>query len=208
MEAVPALDDLSDRQTEILSFISRHCRDTGYPPTVREIGLAVGLASPSTVHAHLAKLEAAGHIRRDPTKPRAMEVCGGRADRHKPARARTRVEALPLVGSVAAGGPMLAEEHVEDWVTSPFEGDFVLTVRGDSMTGAGILDGDMVVVRRRPTADEGQIVVAQIEDEATVKRLRWLDGRVCLMPENEAYEPIVPEQVHIHGVVVGVLRRL
>jgi repressor LexA len=202
------VDELSDRQSQILAFISRHCRDTGYPPTVREIGLAVGLASPSTVHAHLAKLEAAGHIRRDPTKPRAMEVRGEGQARQDAAPPRTRVEALPLVGSVAAGAPVLAEEHVEDWVTSPFEGDFVLTVRGDSMTGAGILDGDMVVVRRRQTADEGEIVVAQIEDEATVKRLRRMDGKICLMPENDAYEPIVPEQVHLHGVVVGVMRRL
>ena len=167
------MDELSERQAAILEFISRHCRDTGYPPTVREIGFAVGLASPSTVHAHLAKLESGGHIKRDPTKPRAMFV-----------------------------------QDVEDWVSTPFEGDFVLRVTGDSMINAGILDGDLVVVRRASTADDGEIVVAQIEDEATVKRLRRVGGRVELLPENDAYSPIVAEEVTLCGVVVGVLRAL
>ena len=201
-------DDLTERQTAILSFISRHCRDSGYPPTVREIGLAVGLASPSTVHAHLAKLESAGHIKRDPTKPRAMLVrvpdTGERA-----APAAPSVAALPLIGSVAAGAPTLAEQDVEDWVTSPFEGDFVLRVKGDSMIDAGILEGDLVVVRSASTASDGEIVVAQIGEEATVKRLKRVDGRVHLMPENAAYEPIVPdEEVTLAGVVVGVLRKI
>ncbi len=201
------MEDLSDRQAAILEFISRHCRDTGYPPTVREIGLGVGLASPSTVHAHLAKLEAGGHIKRDPTKPRAMFV--RREEAPAPAAAgRPPVEALPLVGSVAAGAPRLAEQDVEDWVSTPFEGDFVLRVTGDSMVGAGILDGDMVVVRRAQTADDGEIVVAQIEDEATVKRLRRSGGRVELLPENDAYEPIVADEVTLCGVVVGVLRKV
>ena len=200
-------DDLTERQTAILSFISRHCRDTGYPPTVREIGLAVGLASPSTVHAHLAKLEAAGHIKRDPTKPRAMLVRA--PDAEAAAHARPSVAALPLIGSVAAGAPALAEQDVEDWVTSPFEGDFVLRVKGDSMIEAGILEGDLVVVKATPTARDGEIVVAQIGEEATVKRLRRVDGRVHLMPENAAYEPIVPdEEVTLAGVVVGVLRKI
>jgi repressor LexA len=200
------MDELSDRQAAILEFISRHCRDTGYPPTVREIGLGVGLASPSTVHAHLAKLEAGGHIRRDPTKPRAMFV---RREEAEPAvAARPSAEALPLVGSVAAGAPRLAEQDVEDWVPTPFEGDFVLRVTGDSMIGAGILDGDMVVVRRAQTADDGEIVVAQIEDEATVKRLRRSGGRVELLPENGAYAPIVADEVTLCGVVVGVLRKV
>lgn len=201
------MDDLTERQTAILTFISRHCRDSGYPPTVREIGLAVGLASPSTVHAHLAKLEAGGHIRRDPTKPRAMFVCRDMAV-EAPAPTPPAVAALPLIGSVAAGVPKLAEQDVEDWVTSPFEGDFMLRVTGDSMINAGILDGDLVVVARRPTADDGEIVVAQIEDEATVKRLRRVDGRVHLMPENDAYAPIIPDEVTLVGVVVGVLRKL
>ena len=201
------MDELTDRQTAILQFISRHCRDSGYPPTVREIGFGVGLASPSTVHAHLAKLEAAGHIHRDPTKPRAMYVCrDAELEASRPRRAP--VEALPLVGSVAAGAPRLAEQDVEDWVAAPFEGDFVLRVTGESMIGAGILDGDLVVVKRQPTARDGEIVVAQIEDEATVKRLRRADGRIHLMPENDAFEPIVVDEVLILGVVVGVMRKL
>ena len=201
------MDELSERQAAILEFISRHCRDTGYPPTVREIGFAVGLASPSTVHAHLAKLESGGHIKRDPTKPRAMFV---RRDAEEAAALEPRppVEALPLIGSVAAGAPRLAEQDVEDWVSTPFEGDFVLRVTGDSMINAGILDGDLVVVRRASTADDGEIVVAQIEDEATVKRLRRVGGRVELLPENDAYSPIVAEEVTLCGVVVGVLRAL
>jgi repressor LexA len=203
------MDELSERQTAILTFISRHCRESGYPPTVREIGLAVGLASPSTVHAHLAKLESAGHIRRDPTKPRAMFVCRDAApESPHAAPVPPAVAALPLVGAVAAGVPRLAEQDVEDWITSPFEGDFVLRVTGDSMMNAGILDGDLVVVAQRPTADDGEIVVAQIEDEATVKRLRRVDGRVHLMPENDAFSPIVPDEVTLLGVVVGVLRKL
>jgi repressor LexA len=200
------MDELSERQAAILEFISRHCRDTGYPPTVREIGLGVGLASPSTVHAHLAKLEAGGHIKRDPSKPRAMFV---RREADEPAPAiGPRVEALPLVGSVAAGAPRLAEQDVEDWVSTPFAGDFLLRVTGDSMVGAGILDGDMVVVRRAQTAEDGEIVVAQIEDEATVKRLRRAEGRVELVPENDAYAPIVADEVALCGVVVGVMRAL
>jgi repressor LexA len=202
------MDELTERQTAILGFISRHCRDNGYPPTVREIGMGVGLASPSTVHAHLAKLESAGHIRRDPTKPRAMFVCHDAEAVPEPAADAPRPAALPLVGSVAAGVPRLADELVEDWVTTPFEGDFVLRVTGESMRNAGILDGDLVVVRRAETARDGEIVVAMIEDEATVKRLRRVDGRVHLMPENEAFEPIVPDEVTLAGVVVGVLRKL
>lgn len=202
------MDDLTERQSAIMSFIARHCRETGYPPTVREIGMAVGLASPSTVHAHLAKLEAAGRIRRDPTKPRAMLVCTV-DEALSAAPPRPSAEALPLVGSVAAGAPTLAEENVEDWVASPFPGDFVLRVKGDSMIDAGILEGDLVVVRSAQTARDGEIVVAQIGDEATVKRLAHVDGRVHLMPENPAYEPIVPdEEVTLAGVVVGVLRKV
>lgn len=203
------MDELSERQSAILAFISKHCRTSGYPPTVREIGLGVGLASPSTVHAHLAKLEAAGHIRRDPTKPRAMYVCADQAAAAAAEAPRGRDAAtLPLVGAVAAGAPILAEQDVEDWIPSPFPGDFMLRVSGDSMIDAGILDGDLVVVRSAPTARDGEIVVAQIEDEATVKRLAHVDGRVHLMPENAAYEPIVPDEVTIAGVVVGVLRKL
>jgi repressor LexA len=202
------MDELTERQTAILTFISRHCRESGYPPTVREIGMAVGLASPSTVHAHLAKLEAGGHIRRDPTKPRAMFVCRDAVLDAPATPAPPSVAALPLVGSVAAGVPRLAEQDVEDWITSPFEGDFVLRVTGDSMMNAGILDGDLVVVAQRPTANDGEIVVAQIEDEATVKRLKRVDGRVHLVPENDAFSVIIPDEVTLLGVVVGVLRKL
>ena len=199
--------ELSDRQQAILAFISRHCASNGYPPTVREIGMAVGLASPSTVHAHLAKLEAAGAIKRDPTKPRAMFVCSNGADCDEVLE-RVPDGSLPLVGAVAAGLPRLAEEDVEDWVRVPFEGDFLLRVTGDSMMEAGILDGDLVAVRRQQTAVDGEVVVAQLEDEATVKRLFRRDGRVVLQPENAAYEPIVADDVQILGRVVGVLRRL
>ena len=200
------MGDLSERQQAILAFIENHCVRNGYPPTVREIGLAVGLASPSTVHAHLAKLEAAGCIRRDPTKPRAMLVSERRVpEAGDPVR---RAAALPLVGSVAAGAPILAEEHVEEWVDAPFPGDFVLRVRGDSMIDDGILDGDMVVVRRQETARDGEIVVARIEDEATVKRIYREDGRIRLQPANDAYAPIVVEEAHVLGRVVGVMRAL
>jgi repressor LexA len=195
------MGDLSDRQTEILTFISKHCSVHGYPPTVREIGLAVGLTSPSTVHAHLAKLEAAGHIRRDPTKPRAMLL----SDRRE---ARETRRGLPLVGAVAAGVPTLAEEQVEDWVETPFEGDFVLRVKGESMMNASILDGDLVVVKQQDTARNGEIVVALIDDEATVKRFFREDGHVRLQPENDAFEPIISTEVQVLGRVVGVLRKL
>ncbi|MEQ9093039.1 MAG: transcriptional repressor LexA, partial [Miltoncostaeaceae bacterium] len=182
------MDDLTERQAAILAFIADHCRRSGYPPTVREIGLAVGLASPSTVHAHLAKLESGGHIRRDPSKPRAMDVCTvhdaaasaideAAAVPVSQHRDVADAERLPLLGQVAAGMPRLAEEHVEDRVVSPFPGDFMLTVVGDSMVDAGIFDGDLVVVRQAPTARDGQIVVARIDDEATVKTLRRRDGR-------------------------------
>lgn len=196
------MGELSQRQQAILDFISSHCERSGYPPTVREIGLAVGLASPSTVHAHLAKLEAEGHIKRDPTKPRAMDVAS-RRHVDEPVR---RAAALPLVGSVAAGSPILAEEHVEEWVETPFPGDFVLRVRGDSMIDDGILDGDMVVVRKQETARDGEIVVARIEDEATVKRIFREAGQIRLQPANDAYEPIVVDEAHVLGKVVGVMR--
>jgi len=193
---------LSGRQAEILEFIAQHTRERGYPPTVREIGRAVGLASPSTVHAHLAKLADAGLIRRDATKPRAMLVNGPRdAERARP-------RGLPLVGAVAAGMPRLAEEHVEDWVETPFTADFLLRITGDSMRDAGILDGDLVAVTRTSTASGGEIVIALVEDEATCKRLRFREGRVVLQPENPDYPEIVPDEVTLLGRVVGVLRTL
>ncbi len=198
------MGDLSDRQSEILAFISKHCAVSGYPPTVREIGLAVGLTSPSTVHAHLAKLEAGGHIRRDPTKPRAMLL----SDRREEKAAREAPRGLPLLGAVAAGVPTLADEQIEDYIETPFAGDFVLRVKGDSMMNASILDGDLVVVKQQETAKNGEIVVARIEDEATVKRFFREKGHVRLQPENDAFAPIISDDVYVLGKVVGVLRKL
>ncbi len=206
------MDDLTERQTAILQFISRHCRDSGYPPTVREIGEAVGLASPSTVHAHLANLERAGLLKRDPTKPRAIEL--HREPKPEPV---ADVHRLPLVGEVAAGGPLLAEDNVEEYLAVPeplSKGgeEFLLRVKGDSMINAGILDGDIAVVERAQDARDGDIVVAlagedETADEATLKRLfRDADGRVRLQPENDALEPMYPPYVQVLGKVVGVFR--
>ena len=207
--------ELSSRQHEILEFVNRHVDAHGYPPTVREIGQAVGLTSPSTVHAHLARLESAGLSRRDRTKPRALEVMdGGRRDRGATAVAEERrANVLPLVGDVAAGTGLVADEQIEDMVTVPdqlcSDADFLLTVKGDSMVDAGILDGDFVVVRRQQDARNGEIVVALMGDEdATVKRFFREKGRVRLQPENSSMEPMYPDQVQVLGVVRAVLRRL
>ncbi len=194
------------RQAEILAFIEDHVARHGYPPTVREIGTGVGLASPSTVHRHLEKLEAGGHLTRDPSKPRAMLVGikGGKA----PQPAASSEFMLPLVGAVAAGAPILADEHVEDHVAAPFAADYLLRVKGDSMINAGILDGDLVAVKKQDTARDGQIVVALLGDEATVKRVYREPGGVRLEAENEAYEPIVGTDIAVIGRVVGVMRDL
>jgi repressor LexA len=205
--------ELTGRQREIWSFIVDYVDRHGYPPTVREIGEAVGLASPSTVHAHLANLERAGLLRRDPTKPRALELLG----RERPASegAVAELPRLPLLGQIAAGGPLLAEENVEDEIAVPetLRGDFLLRVKGDSMIEAGILDGDIVVVRRADDARDGEIVVAlagddETADEATVKTFYREDGRIRLQPENGALEPIYARHVQILGRVVGVFREL
>jgi repressor LexA len=202
---------LTGRQQEILDFLVDYVDQHGYPPTVREIGEAVGLASPSTVHAHLANLERAGLLKRDPTKPRAVELVG-RERREAPAAA---VEKLPLVGQIAAGGPLLAEENIEDQLAVPetLRGDFLLRVKGDSMVNAGILDGDIVVVQRAQDARNGEIVVAlagedESADEATVKRFFRENGRIRLQPENDALEPIYAPHVQILGRVTGVFRQL
>jgi len=207
---------LTTRQQEIWQFLAQYVDAHGYPPTVREIGDAVGLASPSTVHAHLANLERAGLVRRDPTKPRAIELVGRHRD-EVPARAAT-TPTLPLVGRIAAGGPLLAEEAVEDEIAVPEplgrDADFLLRVKGDSMIEAGILDGDIVVVRKQNDARTGEIVVALVGDdesgdEATVKTFyRESDGRVRLQPENSALEPLYPPHVRILGKVTGVFRSL
>jgi repressor LexA len=208
--------DLSSRQQEILAYVNTHVDEHGYPPTVREIGQAVGLTSPSTVHAHLEKLAKAGLIRRDATKPRALEVIeGGRSRRAAVVELAppSHSSVLPLVGEVAAGAPVVAEDRVEDYLTVPDQlapdADFVLTVKGDSMINAGILDGDLVVVRKQADARNGEIVVALVGDEdATVKRFFRDGGRVRLQPENDELEPTFPDQVQILGAVKAVLRRL
>jgi repressor LexA len=208
--------DLSSRQTEILAYVNTHVDEHGYPPTVREIGQAVGLTSPSTVHAHLEKLAKAGLIRRDATKPRALEVIeGGRSRRGAVVELAppSHSTVLPLVGEVAAGSPVVAEDRVEDYLTVPDQlapdADFVLTVKGDSMINAGILDGDLVVVRKQTDARNGEIVVALVgEEDATVKRFFREGGRVRLQPENDALEPMFPDEVQILGAVKAVLRRL
>jgi len=207
--------ELSGRQREILQFVRSHLEDCGYPPTVREIGQAIGLTSPSTVHAHLAKLERAGLIRRDPTKPRALEVIEGGRARGAVAMAggERRSALLPLVGEVAAGSPVIAEEQIDDYVAIPeqlcSDADFLLTVKGESMVNAGILPGDYLVVRRQRDARNGEIVVALVDDEeATVKRFYREGGRVRLQPENDLMQPTYPEQLTILGTVKAVLRRL
>ena len=199
--------DLTKRQKEIFDFIRRYAGKYGYPPTVRDIGKAVGLASSSTVHAHLANLEKLGLLRRDPSKPRAIELL---VDRAKKA---IRPAGLPLVGQVAAGQPILAEENIEEYLQVPDviggeDGDYVLRVRGDSMKDAGILEGDYVVVRPAEDADNGEIVVALIGEEATVKRFYRERDHVRLQPENEAMEPIRTTEAKLLGRVVGVFRKV
>lgn len=205
---------LTPRQREILEVIEQHQRDRGFPPSVREIGEAVGLTSPSTVHAHLATLEKLGFLRRDPTKPRAIEV---RFDATSGAPVERRpVRHVPLVGDVAAGTDVLAQQNIEETLPLPAdftgEGDlFMLRVRGDSMIEAGILDGDYVVVRQQPHAEPGNVVVAGIPGgEATLKTYGRKGRKVALTPANALMEPLLydPEEVQIFGKVVTVLRRL
>jgi repressor LexA len=206
---------LTKRQQEIWEFLAEYVDAHGYPPTVREIGEQVGLASPSTVHAHLANLERAGLIKRDPTKPRALELTG----REKPTAGEAgEMHSLPLLGQIAAGGPLFAEQNVDAYISVPEPlsrggEEFLLRVRGDSMIGAGILEGDYVVVRRQQDARNGDIVVALVgddesADEATGKRFFRDKGEIRLEPENEAYEPIRAAHVDILGKVIGVFRSL
>ena len=199
--------DLTKRQKEIFDFIRRYASKHGYPPTVREIGKAVGLGSPSTVHAHLANLEKIGLLKRDPTKPRAIEVLIEKAKR------TVGRGGLPIVGEVAAGEPILAEENIEEYLDVPAaiggeDGDFILRVKGDSMKDAGILAGDYVVVQSADDAKNGEIVVALVGEEATVKRFFRENGRVRLQPENKAYKPIRTADAKVIGEVVGVFRSL
>jgi repressor LexA len=198
---------MTKRQQEIFDFIKRYASKYGYPPTVREIGKAVGLASSSTVHAHLANLEKSGLLRRNPAKPRAIEVLLDKAKKV------VVPEGLPLVGQVAAGTPILAEENIEDYITVPGvaggdEGEYILRVAGESMRDAGILAGDYVVVRRQDTARDGDIVVAMVGEDATVKRFFKERDHIRLQPENPEMEPIRSADVRVIGKVVGVFRRI
>ncbi len=209
---------LTKRQRQILDLIRDRIATRGYPPTVREIGAAVGLASPSSVHAQISTLVKAGKLRRDPAKPRALVVVGApeappAPDRRAPDRETVR--SVPLLGTIAAGEPILADQHVEDTLTLPTRlvggGDlFLLEVEGESMTGAGIFPGDLVVVRRQPSVENGEIAAVLVgETEATVKRVRILgDGRVELQSENPEFPPLVPHRPRILGKVVTVLRSL
>jgi len=205
--------DLTKRQQEIFDFIRKYSAKYGYPPTVRDIGKAVGLASSSTVHAHLANLEKIGLLRRDPSKPRAIELLD-RAVGSAVESVRGIVRpGLPLLGSVAAGQPILAEENIEDYVSVPEvaggeEGEYLLRVRGDSMKNAGILEGDFVVVRPQDTARDGDVVVALLGEEATVKRFFHESDHIRLQPENDAMEPIRSKEVKVLGRVVGLLRSI
>jgi repressor LexA len=202
--------NLTKRQQEIFDFIKRYSAKHGYPPTVRDIGKAIGLTSSSTVHAHLANLEKVGLLKRDPSKPRAIELLVDRAKRAVGADG-----GLPLVGQVAAGEPLLAEENIEEYVEVPElaggdEGEYLLRINGDSMVNAGIHDGDHVTVRPQETARDGEIVVALVggDSEATVKRFFKEKDHVRLQPENDALEPIRSSEVAVIGKVVGVMRRV
>ncbi|HBI63958.1 MAG TPA: transcriptional repressor LexA [Clostridiales bacterium] len=191
---------ISDKQRQILSFIREYTASQGYPPSVREIGAAVGLRSPSSVHAHVKRLHELGYLEKDDRKTRAITLAGGTAGG----------DAVPILGRVAAGMPILAVEEAEGVLHTDLDGRpgpfFALRIRGDSMIEAGILDGDYIVVRSQNYAQDGQIVVAVIEDEATCKRLEQRDGHIWLMPENPAYSPIPGDNAYILGVVAKVVR--
>ncbi len=207
--------DLTKRQQEIFDFIKRYSADFGYPPTVRDIGKAVGLASSSTVHAHLANLEKLGLLRRDPSKPRAIEMLdrarGGVEQAVENVKSLVKPDGLPIVGHVAAGSPILAEENIEEYVPVPplaggDSGEYILRIRGESMKNAGMLEGDYVVVRPQEDATDGEIVVALVGEEATVKRFFRESDHVRLQPENETMEPIRSKDVRVLGRVVGLFR--
>ncbi|ETT81245.1 transcriptional repressor LexA [Viridibacillus sp. FSL R5-0477] len=202
---------VSKRQEDILSFIKEEVRTKGYPPSVREIGEAVGLASSSTVHGHLARLESKGLIRRDPTKPRAIEIL----DQQDSTIAKQGVVHVPLVGKVTAGLPITAIENIEEYFPIPDsygtteDQIFMLEIMGESMIEAGILDGDYVIVKQQATASNGEIVVAMTEDnEATVKRFFKEESYFRLQPENSSMEPIIVDRVSILGKVVGLYRNV
>lgn len=206
------MQSLSKRQEAILSYIKEHVELKGYPPAVREIGEAVGLASSSTVHGHLARLEKKGYIRRDPTKPRAIEVLKDDSHNGIPKDSTTFV---PVIGKVTAGLPITAVENIEEFIPLPSSISqaeanlFALTIQGDSMIEAGILNNDMVIVKQQQTANNGDIVVAMTEDdEATVKRFFKEDNQIRLQPENATMEPLFFKNVSILGRVIGVFRQM
>ena len=195
---------LTDRQREIVNFIRNSIKKNGYPPSVREIGEAVGLSSISTVHAHLVTLEELGILKRDPMKPRSVIPVGDEGP---------GTVGIPVVGNVAAGTPILAEENIESYMSVPVDligygVHFILKVKGDSMIEAGILDGDYLIIRQQPSAENGEIVVAILEDEATVKRFYKKQGSIELRPENSTMEPIITDCVQIAGKVCGLFRRI
>jgi repressor LexA len=203
---------LPEKQEKILRVIEQAVREQGYPPTVREIGAAVGLCSPASVQGHLASLEAKGYIRRGPSKRRALEVIRA-SGAQRPRHSLQQVPQIPVVGRIAAGIPLLAEENIEESISIPaFLGEpeecFALRVTGTSMIKAGILDGDLVVVKRQETADDGDIVVALLDEEATLKRFFRESDTVRLQPENDTMEPIFTRDPRIVGKVTGVIRRL
>ncbi|HTU15687.1 MAG TPA: transcriptional repressor LexA [Solirubrobacterales bacterium] len=213
--------DLTKRQREIFDYIGKYADKMGYPPTVREIGKAVGLHSSSTVHVHLANLEKAGVLRRDPSKPRALEILVEKAKSARDATVDAVENALPgngpglpLLGRISAGTGMLAEENIEDYVEVPAviggqDGDYVLEVRGESMKNAGIMDGDYVIVHPTPEARNGEIVVAMLdEEEATVKRLFKETDHMRLQPENDEFEPIISTDAQVIGKVIGCFRAI
>lgn len=200
------MDDLSPRQKDILSFIKLEIHRKGYPPSVREIGEAVGLSSSSTVHAHLERLEHLGYIRRDPTKPRAIEVLTDDSSALPP------ITAVPVLGRVTAGEPILATQNIEEYFPLPkdfarYEDVFMLKIRGESMIEAGIFDGDLVLVKRDNSANNGEIIVAMIDEEATVKRFFKEGKRFRLQPENSSMEPIYTNECSVLGKVIGLVRR-
>lgn len=206
------MEELSSRQREILEYILSEVQKKGYPPSVREIGEAVGLSSSSTVHAHLEKLEQLGYLRRDPTKPRAIEVLVGSAADDQVEMIKD-LRTVPVVGLVTAGEPILAEQNIQGYFPLPrdfssAEELFMLKVRGDSMIDAGIYEDDLVVVNKTSAANNGDIVVALLEDEATVKRFYKEAKSIRLQPENEKYQPIVSDRIQVLGKVVGLIRKI
>lgn len=208
------MEELSKRQRQILEYIMKEVQQKGYPPSVREIGEAVGLSSSSSVHAHLAQLEALGYVRRDPTKPRAIEVLINNQSSSEYTEFQKDLVNIPIIGTVTAGAPIFATENIQDYFPLPkdfthSDSVFMLRIKGDSMINAGIFDGDLVVVSNdNKNASNGEIVVAMIDEEATVKRFFKEANRIRLQPENDSYEPIYSDQVQILGKVVGLVRKI